>query len=204
MLKTSHGTLPPQNWLSKRFRDVRVIFLAYIWACTWRLELWKWHLSLLTLAPAKISAVIEWLERAAPLSQSLALVVKLLLPLLAWLRLPGLGLLKFLDREGSPGEPLCWRISCSTSAEGHKCTALPHFFLSPVPSACCHSWHAICTGQTDGPFPCPMPSAEVKGWQLAATDVRKDKVNVTGSTKKIHLKPWSIWGSRVPAVQPLE
>lgn len=204
MVRVNGCTLPPQNWLSKRFRNVRVIFLAHISALTWRLERWKWNLSLLTVALARISAVIEWLERAAPLSQSRVLLVRLLLPLLAWLRLPGLGLLKFLDREASTGETLCWSISCSTSAEGHKCHSSTSHVFVPCPQwvlaqLMCHLYK-----QTDGPSPCSIPSARARGWPLAATDVQKDKVNVTGSTKKIHPKPCSIWGSTVPAVQPSE
>lgn len=197
MVRVNECTLSPQNWLSKKFRDVRGIFWLIFWHT--HEELWKWHLSLLTLALAMISAVIQGLEQVAPLSKSLAL---LLLPLLAWLRLPGLGLLKFLDRERSTRKPLCCRLSCSTSAAGHKCHSCTSLFFVPVPSECCHSWRAICTEQTDGPFPCPLPSAEARGWQLAATDGQKDKVNVIGSTKKIHLKPCSIWGNTVPAVQP--
>lgn len=49
-----------------------------------------------------------------------------------------------------------------------------------------------------------MPSSEARSWQPAVTDVRKDKVNVTGSTKKIQPKPHSVRGSTVPAVCPLE
>lgn len=45
---------------------------------------------------------------------------------------------------------------------------------------------------------------EVRGGQMAATGMQKDKVNLTGSAKKIHSKLSSIWGSTVPAVWPSE
>lgn len=89
-----------------------------------------------------------------------------------------------------------WGISWSTSSQSckYQSSTLLLWFFFPVPLEHYHSWCAICTEQTAGSFPHPTPSAEARGWQLAATDVQKDKVNVTGSTKKIQPKPCSIWG----------
>lgn len=118
--------------------------------------------------------------------------------LLSWLL--GLDLLQFPAREGNTGGPLRWGISCSTSAElcKYQSATLLLLFFFPVPIGCYHSWCAICTEQTAGSFPHPMPSSEARSWWPAVTDVQKDKVNVTGSTKKIQPKPHSIRGSTVP------
>lgn len=141
------------------------------------------------------------LDQAAPLPLILALLLRMLL---SWLL--GLDLLQFLAREGNTGGPLRWGISCSTSAElcKYQSATLLLLFFFPVPFECYHSWCAICTEQTAGSFPHPMPSSGARSWRLAVTDVWKDKVNVTGSTKKIQPKPHSIWGNTVPAVCPLE
>lgn len=93
------------------------------------------------------------------------------------------------------------RSAAAPLQRGTNTTPLPHIFcffpLSPLSGAA-----------ADGPSVqnrltalCLAPhSAEARGWRLAVTDVQKDKVNVIGSTKKIHLKLCSIWGSTVPAV----
>lgn len=85
MVRVNGCTVPLQNWLSKRFGDAGVIFCVRV-KHAHKGENCEDHKYLFSLQLWLGSAALEWLEQAAPLSQSLALLARLLLPPVAWLR----------------------------------------------------------------------------------------------------------------------